>query len=150
MRMSSQTRMMSSQRCLWSVILCVLAGCGQGETAIPVEGKVLVDGQPLTVGTVIFTPDAARGNLSKHEPRGQLDANGFYRATMTKDRAGVPPGWYKVSISAQRLKDPKDPYSFVSLIPTKFANPETSGLALQVVDNAAPGAYDIALSTRKP
>ena len=62
----------------------------------------------------------------------------------------MAPGWYKISISAQRLADPKDPYSYVSVIPTKFANPATSGLALQVVDHAAAGAYDIALSAKEP
>jgi hypothetical protein len=136
--------------CLCGVVLCVLAGCDRDETTVRVEGKVLVDGQPLTVGTVIFTPDAAKGNTSQHEPRGKLDANGVYRVYLAKDREGVPPGWYKISISAQRLKDAKDPYSYVSVIPAKFANPETSGLALQVVDNPAAGAYDIALSTKKP
>jgi hypothetical protein len=140
---------MSSRRCLCNVFVFVLAGCGRGETTIPVKGKVLVDGQPLTVGTVIFTPDAVRGNTSLHEPRGKLDATGVYQAYQTKDRTGVAPGWYKISISAQRLKDAKDPYSYVSVIPTKFAHPETSGLALEVVANPAPGAYDMALSAKE-
>jgi hypothetical protein len=137
----------AARRCLWSAIVFVLAGCG-GETTIQVKGKVLVDGQPLTVGTVIFTPDAAKGNTSLDEPRGQLDANGVYHLYRTKGSTAVAPGWYKISISAQRLKDPKDPYSYVSRIPTKFANPETSGLALEVVADPAPGAYDIALPAR--
>jgi hypothetical protein len=139
----------TARRCVSSAIVLVLAGCA-GETTIQVKGKVLVDGQPLTVGTVIFTPDAARGNTSMHEPRGQLDANGVYHLYQTKDNPAVSPGWYKISISTQRLKDPKDPFSYVSLIPTKFANPETSGLALEVVANPSPGAYDIALPANKP
>jgi hypothetical protein len=142
--------MTRSLGCCLCGFLCVLAGCDRGETTVPVEGKVLVDGQPLTSGTVIFTPDASRGNTSQHEPRGQLDAKGVYRANLSKDRGGVPPGWYKISISAQRLKDPNDPYSYVSVIPTKFAKPETSGLALQVVEKPAPGAYDLALSAKEP
>ncbi len=142
--------MRSSRRCLCSVILFVLAGCSRGETLPAVKGKVLVDGQPLTVGTVIFTPDAAKGNTLLHEPRGKLDANGVYQASQTKDQAGVAPGWYKISITAQRLKDPNDRYSFVSVIPVKYANPETSGLALEVVDKPAPGTYDLALSATEP
>jgi hypothetical protein len=140
----------SGRRWLGCLVLCVLAGCGKGDTVFPVDGKVLVDGQPLTVGTVIFTPDTSKGNSSQAEPRGQLDANGVYRVYMTKDREGVPPGWYKISISAQRLKDAKDPLSYVSVIPSKYTNPKTSGLVLQVVDNPAPGAYDIKLSTKQP
>ncbi len=137
-------------RCLGGVVLCALASCSRAERTIPVEGKVLVDGQPLTLGTVIFTPDAARGNTSPHEPRGKLDAQGVYRLNQMKDHARVQPGWYKISISAQRLKDPADRYSYVSILPAKFARPETSGLALEVVENPRPGAYDIALSVKKP
>jgi hypothetical protein len=139
-----------SRRCLCSAMIFVLAGCGRGEITIPVTGKVLVDGQPLTVGTVIFTPDAAKGNASLHEPRGKLDANGVYQVYRTKDHPGAAPGWYKISICAQRLADPKDLYSYVSVIPTKFAHPDTSGLALEVVDHPAAGAYDIALSATGP
>ena len=140
---------MSWRRCLCSLTVFVLAGCSRGETTIPVKGKVLVDGQPLTIGTVIFTPDPAKGNTSMHEPRGKVDANGDYQAFQTKDHAGVAPGWYKISITAQRLKDAKDPFSYASVIPTKFANPETSGLALEVTNNPVPGAYDIALSAKE-
>ncbi len=129
--------------------LLVSAGCSRGEPTVPVEGKVLVDGKPLTVGTVIFTPDRARGNTSQFEPRGKIDEEGTYRATTTKDGSGVPPGWYKISVSAQRLRDPKDVFSYQSVIPTKYANPDSSGLALEVVEHPAPGAYDITLSSKQ-
>ena len=142
--------MMSSRRCLCSVMVFVLAGCSHGETTSTVTGKVLVDGQPLTIGTVVFTPDAAKGNTSMHEPRGKLDANGVFHVFQTKDGGAVSPGWYKISIRAQRLKDPTDRYSQMSVIPTKFASPETSGLTLEVVDHPAPVAYDITLSAKEP
>jgi hypothetical protein len=138
-----------SRCCLCGAFIFVLTGCAR-ETIIPVVGRVLFDDQPLTFGMVIFTPDASRGNTSRHEPRGKLDANGVYQAYQTKDQPGLAPGWYKISISAQRMKDPNDSYSYESVIPTRFANPETSGLALEVVANAAPGAYDITLSSKNP
>jgi hypothetical protein len=34
------------------------------------------------------------------------------------------------------------------VIPTKYTSPKTSGLAVQVVDNPDPGAYDIVLSAK--
>ncbi len=40
-------------------------------------------------------------------------------------------------------------YSYESVIPRHFANPDTSGLAVEVVANAGPGAYDFALATKK-
>jgi hypothetical protein len=141
---------MYSRRWLFSVVLFALAGCSREEPTFSVEGKVLIDGQPLKVGTVIFTPDAARGNTSMHEPRGKIDENGVYRLSLTKGHPGATRGWYKISLSAQQLKDPKDRYSYVSLIPTRYTRPDTSGLEREVVNKPAPGAYDIELSSREP
>ncbi len=133
----------------WCTLLLLLAGCGPPQEAtVPVAGKVLVDGQPLTAGTVIFTPDTAKGNTSLHEPRGKLDGQGVYHLFLTKQREGAPPGWYKISLSAQRRKDANDRYSYVSVLPAKYADPEESGLALQVVAKPGPGAYDLTLTTK--
>jgi hypothetical protein len=112
---------------------------------LPVMGKVLIDGQPLTLGQVIFQPDAEKGNTLKHEPRAPIDGQGNYVAATT-GKKGVPPGWYKVTLIATEPFDKDRPYVIPkSLIPLRYSDPNTSELAIQVVENAVPGAYDLSL-----
>jgi hypothetical protein len=124
-----------------------LAGCsksaGDGEKLVAVAGKVTVSGNPLTSGAVTFHPDTAKGNNTQHIPVGTLDAEGNYKlASATK--SGAPLGWYKVTVTAQQPIDEKNPYAPPKhLINPKFGDVRTSGLAVQVVESAAPGVYDL-------
>lgn len=127
--------------------LLILAGCGGGgEKLIPVEGKVTVDGQPLTTGTVIFHPDTAKGNATMHEPRGELDQTGTYKIAVGTTTTGAPPGWYKVYVYAAVKTNPQDPYSPEKwLVDPKYGDAATSGLAVEVKDGAPSGHYDLKL-----
>jgi hypothetical protein len=129
--------------------LLALVGCGKGEgdlaNLVPVAGTVAVGDKPLTTGSVTFRPDAARGNLTKHEPHGRIGSDGKYEM-LTTTLKGVPPGWYKVRVTATMSNDPKNPYAIpTSLIPTRYADPETSGLSLEVVEKPEAGRYDLPL-----
>src|SRR5262245_13848145 len=132
---------------LFGALSVTLAGCGKGEVGgdklVPVAGKVTVNGKPLTTGPVTFHPDTAKGNNTPHIPVGALDAEGNYKlASATK--GGAPLGWYKVTVTAQGPADEKDPYAPPKyLINPKFADVQTSGLAVEVVEKPAPGAYDL-------
>jgi hypothetical protein len=135
---------------LWcsSVLAVGMAGCSEPrEELVRVEGKVRVGNQPLTTGTVIFVPDATRGNRSKEEPRGEIDPEGRYRL-FTGAREGVQPGWYKVAVTAAEQLNPNNPYFTKWLIPEKYIDTRTSNLALQVLKNAPSGAYDLQLDPR--
>jgi hypothetical protein len=127
--------------------LVALVGCGRGsDSRLLVEGVVRLGDAPLTTGTVILRPDPDRGNTSKHEPRGAIDAEGRYRAFTTPGEPGVAPGWYKAAVVATEPLDLKNPYAVrKSLIPTHYNDPERSGLSLEVVQDAPPGAYDLKL-----
>jgi hypothetical protein len=131
------------------VFLTLATGCGQGDSdlgrLVPVEGKVMLESKPLTTGVVIFRPDASKGNTSKHEPRGQIDADGNYKVVTAQKKDGAAPGWYKVGIIATRQStDPKNPYALPkSLIPLIYHDQEKAPLALEVVEKPRPGAYDL-------
>jgi hypothetical protein len=131
------------------VFLAAAIGCGQGDgdlgRLVPVEGKVMFGGKPLTTGVVIFRPDASKGNTSKHEPRGPIDADGHYKLVTAEKKDGAAPGWYKVGIIAARQStDAKNPYALPqSLIPSFYNDPEKSRLDLEVVEKPNPGAYDL-------
>ncbi|MCI0463719.1 MAG: hypothetical protein L0Z62_42835 [Gemmataceae bacterium] len=88
---------MSTKRLLGVLpVLTLLAGCGGSQTLVPVEGKVLVEGKPLTRGTVVLWPDKAKGNTTSAQPTGVVEHDGRFKLT-TAGRAGVPPGWYRVT-----------------------------------------------------
>jgi hypothetical protein len=108
-----------------------------------------VDGKPLTTGSISFRPDKAKGNTTPYEPAGDIDAQGNYKlyTAITTDapREGAPPGWYKVAvISAEPGVYP--PRKF--FLPPKYGDIETSSLTREVVEGAAPGAYDFDLSSK--
>ena len=116
------------------------------ETFLPVRGKVSYQGQPLTTGTVILVADAARGNTTKHEPRGAIDSHGSYRVR-TAGRPGAPPGWYKVAVIANKPPSPNEPYAVTeSILPRKYGDANTSELAIEVTATPADDAYDLGLS----
>jgi hypothetical protein len=127
--------------------LASLASCGPptSQTMFPVEGQVRFEGKPLTRGTVVLHPDASRGNGTKHEPRGNIQADGKYKI-VTHPHEGAPPGWYKVAVIATELIDSKNPYSLPrSSIEEKFKDPEKSGLTLEVQKQPRAGSYDLDL-----
>jgi hypothetical protein len=123
-------------------------GCGSdgsGDKLLPVSGKVSYKGEPLATGTVILIADAARGNLTKHEPRGAIDDQGNFEVS-TAGRPGAPPGWYKVAVIANKPANPKKPYAVTgSLLPKKYGDAKTSELAIEVKETPNSTAYDIVL-----
>lgn len=66
----TRTRQVTRERALWSgtrisVALCAatLLGCGQdGPQRFELSGKVTYRGQPVPSGSIVFEPDAAKGN----------------------------------------------------------------------------------------
>src|SRR5439155_21177508 len=123
-------------------------GCGasSGPKLVSVVGKVTVDGQPVKAGGLSFRPDKSKGNTSLHEPAGDIDAEGNYKL-FTNGREGAPVGWYRVAVFAGEPVDVGN----LSGQARWFANPkyarvETSGLTVEVLEKAAPGAYDFKLT----
>src|SRR5438067_5067600 len=135
------------------VVLLALLGCGCGRAdpyqvgaTVPVEGRVLIKDTPCRLpkggyGRVWLYPDTAKGNACPQVPAGDIDADGRFRVK-TRDTDGAPVGWYKVQVIARRPAAKKGAGN-EPLIPARYGDPERSGLALQVVANAAPGAYDL-------
>lgn len=141
---------------LVSAFVLAHSGCSQGKSPIgktyPVSGKVTVDGQPLTTGTVSFKPDYSKGNVSKYNAFGTIDSQGNYKLVTTWNQGskeGAPPGWYKVSVSPMGMSmsmpaapgpDADRPFK------KKYENPDKSGISIEVVESSAPGAYDLKLT----
>jgi hypothetical protein len=136
------------------LVIPAVVGChGDSELLYPVAGKITLDDQPFTAATttVLFKPDAARGNTSRVEPVGMVDSNGTY-ILYSNQRNGSPPGWYKVLVTAtsdDQIKRRAGARALrpspQTLLPAKYGSPDTTPLAIEVVPSSAAGAYDLKL-----
>jgi len=115
------------------VLICAV-GCG---TNVPMGGTVTFsdDGTPLTTGTVFFETDT-------FEARGMIQGDGTYRIGSAAEADGLPPGKYRVYIrdaheyvrvgAGDTVVD-----NVVPLIDAKYANPNMSGLEVEVTGGSA-------------
>lgn len=116
----------------WGVGLLVsfsfLIGCG-GKAA-SVSGKVTLDGEPVTRGTVAFTPTAGGQRAT-----GIIDENGAYELSTNRE-AGLDVGSYAVSVTSRERGQVGDgggpPMPGKYLVPQKFSDANTSGLVFDV------------------
>src|SRR5436190_24082704 len=84
------------QFCYMALVLVIVAGCGDGRPKrVPVAGKVLIDGEPLKFGGVMFVPENGRASS------GTLDANGNFALTCYSDNDGALIGKHKVQVFGQ-------------------------------------------------
>jgi len=132
------------------------AGCGKQETHYPVSGKVTLNNAPLKGGIVTFIPDESKGNKSKSNATGMINAEGNY-TLMTNGRSGAPAGWYKVTVNpdtpsgmggaAEPGKNPQlTPLGGGVKIEQRFKDPGSTPITKEVVaSGAAAGHYDLAV-----
>ena len=116
-------------------LLLPLAGCG-GRSDLPprakVSGVVTLDGQPLTIGLVQFSPDQSKDNKGPVAV-GQIDSTGHYQLTTDRQGGdGAVLGFHKIRVEAR--EQPKNEMDTLpaSLVPRKYLHPDTSGLTAEV------------------
>lgn len=112
----------------------------------PVKGKVILDGRPMTSGTIIFEHSGDGADAPKGAGGGPFRAtskikDGTFNLVGYAGSEGMPAGNYKVGISATQGRSeanlfgrevalPKKGKSAVSV--SRYADPKTSGLTSQV------------------
>lgn len=126
--------------------LLPLGGCGGSKLPplVPVKGKVTVNDKPLAGGSV--TLQSLDPQKAKELPPsiGQISESGDYEIR-TEGKEGAPEGKYRAVVNPSMMPAPgtkKMEFPFDQ----KYSNLNTSTLALEVVPNAAPGAYDLKLT----
>lgn len=141
-------------------LLCVTLlstyGCGDGHPKrSPVTGTVSYNGKPLSIGSLVFVPEAG-GTAAQ----GKIARDGSYEmGTFDRDNLddGVIPGRYKVMITALTSpggsglpEDEIDGNSApVSVIPEWYGDLEKSGLVVTVEADKA-NTIDFPLTDDKP
>jgi hypothetical protein len=130
------------------VVLLAVGGCGGIGKLDSVSGKVTLDGHPLTGVAVSYSPDGQKGNKTTLGVSGFTDGNGTYQLqTSTRNGrsyTGAPPGWYRVTVVPAVPPAGSKP----AQVPTKYGNPSTTPLHIEVVDSPKAGGYDLALVTK--
>ena len=131
-------------RCCLLALFAAVVGCNPSGTPLaPVKGKVTVDGQPVTSGQVSFIPLDAKDAAGLSA--GTIDSNGEYTIS-TEGKSGAPLGKYKVTVTPSMVPvqgattAPSAPFN------AQYRDPKKTTLNKEVVNNAAPGAYDLQLS----
>jgi hypothetical protein len=150
--------------------LCLLPGCGRsGPKLVPVDGTILLDGQPLAYKCVLFLPEEGTagngaGGYTNGEGKYSLFAVIF---GVTRDYDGCPPGRYRVVVSEPVIpiteadfgpldaeEEGDEPAVAVgpvmspatSVIPALYTSEETTPLVREVPESG--GAVDLELTSR--
>jgi hypothetical protein len=126
-----------------SAIGVTAVGCNKNSDLRPLHGKVLLDGTPLTSGTISFVPEQGRSSTAKIGPDGTFELQTF------GGNDGARPGKYRVAIVAFDGPQVEDrPVN--SLIPQHYGNPAPSGLEFEVTADAGSEAKFELSSKAKP
>ncbi|MEX0585128.1 MAG: hypothetical protein WD176_00695 [Pirellulales bacterium] len=101
----------------------VLCGCSDRPQLVPVSGKVLIDGQPLTYGTIMVIPANDRPAL------GRIGRDGSFVLSCFDDNDGSVLGTHKVTVSAvETLNSSSQKWH----APKVYTEPATSGLEVTI------------------
>jgi hypothetical protein len=102
---------------LCGLLLVALASCtSEPAKKEAVQGRVYFHNEPLRGGTIVFTPDPARGNEGPIAT-GEIQADGRF-TLHTDSEPGAVVGWHRVTIAAS--PDCKPP------LPTRYSDPKLS------------------------
>ena len=119
------------------IVMTGLAGCGPRRPALAaVTGTVTYQGKPLPEGTITFQPVQGRPAIGKIV-KGQI-----VEVTAWDPDDGAPLGNIKVGIESlfpatSIYEKPK------SHIPTRYANPQTSGLTAEINPGKNTLSFDL-------
>jgi hypothetical protein len=144
----------TNSRPTWMVVfpLALVAGTIGCSDKLPrtvrVEGRITYQGKPVTQGSVTFMPTAMAPGSSAQPATGSVDPDGNYSLRSYREKDGILPGKYSVSVAAYRsYRLPMKPGEKLDYsIPEKYTSPQTSGLSADVpADAVGPLRFDFEL-----
>jgi hypothetical protein len=109
----------------WGVLLVMAGGCGAGlvgDTKYPVEGEVLIQGEPRANVSVQFWHQDPSIQGNDRYPTGMTDAQGRFRLSSYAFQDGAVPGDYVVTFSWMSSTD----IDGMDLLDGAWGDPESS------------------------
>jgi hypothetical protein len=123
-RRTAQPNAMKNFTYLLFVVL-LLSGCDSKQR---LTGTVTFsDGEPLTVGTVVFSTPTFIS-------RANIGSGGTFKVGTTTEGDGIPPGTYKVYVVGAMVLDPKDPagMSQLPIVAQEFTSESSTPLSVTI------------------
>jgi hypothetical protein len=122
--------------CLW------LLGCGDGRpTRVPVSGQVLIDGKPLTKGSIRFLSQHSRAS------GGVLDKDGRFVLSCYENGDGAVLGTHQVEVVANERVDATRMRWYA---PKKYVDSNLSGLQQAITGPTDSLVINLTWSGGKP
>ena len=123
---------------LLAITIAAMAGCGKSELGlVPVTGVVLLDGNPLSTGTLTTSKEEGLA------ARGTIRSDGTFTLETRGVGEGAEIGKHLVAVLAYESADPGNPEARKKLlVPAKYTNAFSSGLEVEV---GPEGARDVKL-----
>lgn len=122
-----------------AAVTCVafsLLGCGSEKEVVDVQGRVTYQGQPVSTGTISFSPKSISQGASQRPATAALETDGTYRLKAYRNQFGMPPGEYVVSVLSYE-GSVMEPSKLKYLVPKKYSEGGTSGLIATVPESHA-------------
>jgi len=79
-------------------VIALLVGCQRGPTLVPVQGKVVYQGRPVSAGSIYFQPDSAGGDAPQMASS-LLQEDGSFTLRTYPHGNGAMVGSYRVTVS---------------------------------------------------
>jgi hypothetical protein len=109
----------------WMIIvaLAMITGCNRNPKRVAVSGQVLIDGEPLKYGQVVFVPKGGRPSTA------DLDETGHFTLTSFNPDDGAAKGAHQIAVYAnEQLDDTRTKWH----APRKYSFYNSSGLTQEI------------------
>jgi len=117
---------------LLPVILLVAGGCEPPDQRVAVSGQVLIDGEPLTKGTIRFVPASGRPASCRISEDGNFRVATKSLSKPGTEVVGLIPGTYRIAVSATEYLSEAEDAEVRWLVPRHYGNFQTSGLEADI------------------
>jgi hypothetical protein len=127
---------------LLGTVALASVGCGDSRPKrVPIAGTVVIDGQPLTGGSIMFIHPSSRPSS------GMIDKTGHFNLSCYEIGDGAVVGKHRVQVTACL---PINDRSNRWIAPKKYADANSSGLEVEVTEPKNDVKIDLSWGGGKP